>query len=125
FLNERTYFWPGTSIGPVADGIRFLGAHGSSIPSAIIRVQSMSLIEANAPATMHVATCNTGASWVDGSEKSRRTLDAFRPLPEYSNDPQAIVEVSFVNAARLPKCSEYSTKFLGPWDRFLAQRPME
>lgn len=61
FLNERIYFWPGTSIGPVADGIRMLAADGSTMTSVVIRVQSSSLIEANAYATMYVATCNTGA----------------------------------------------------------------
>ncbi len=118
FLNERTYFWPGTSIGPVTEGIRLLATHGSSLPAVVIRVQSMALLEANANATMHVATCNTGAAWMDGSGMSRRALDAFCPLPEYANDTRAIVEVSFVNAARLPKCSEYSAKLIGPWDHF-------
>jgi len=110
FLNERTYFWPGTSIGPVADGIRLLAVHGWSMPAVIIRVESKSLMQANEHASIQVATCNTGATWVDGSGKSRRSLDLFCRLPEYSDDPQSIVEVSFVDVARLPRCSEYSTE---------------
>jgi hypothetical protein len=109
FLNNRVYFWPGTSVGPIAEGVRLL-SHGSSVPSAIIRVDSKSLLESNEQAAILVATCNTGATWVNGSDKSLRALDLFRPLSEYSDDPRAIVEVSFINAARLPKCSEYLTK---------------
>jgi hypothetical protein len=116
FLNERAYFWPGTSTGPVADGIHLLAGHGSPMPAAMIRVGSKSLMELNEHAAIYVATCNTGASWADGSGKSRRAPDFFRPLPEYSGDSQAIVEVSFVKSARLPNCSEYSTTSVQGWE---------
>jgi hypothetical protein len=110
FLNERTYFWPGTSVGPVADGIRMLEAGGSSVPAAVIRVESESLMEANKHAAILVATCNTGAAWRGEDVKCRRALDLVRPLPDYPGDPGDIIEVSFVNAARLPRCSEYYTQ---------------
>jgi hypothetical protein len=106
FLNQRTYFWPGTSSGPVAEGIRMLEVRGPSVPAAVIRVGSRPLMEANKHATALVATFNTGKT---GSRKAnrRQAFDLVQPFTDYSKAAEDIIEVSFMNAVRLPKCSEY------------------
>jgi hypothetical protein len=88
---------------------------GSSVPAAVVRVESESLIKANKHAAILVATCNTGATRAGGDRKCRRALDLFRPIPNYLDDPADIIEVSFVNAARLPKGSEYYAQTVEAW----------
>ena len=115
FLNERAYFWPGTASGPIDDGLRLWASHIAGNPPAIIRVPSMSLVDANGCATMQVADCNTGASWMEGGRKSYRAPTRCRPVEEFSGDPEAIAEVSFHHAVRLPRCTQVAASYRGGW----------
>lgn len=115
FLNERTYFWPGTHEGPVADGLRMFAAHTASRPPIVIRAPTVALIEQNRNAEMLVATCNTGASWVDRNGKTSRARDAVVPLSKYSGNPCAIAELSYRAAAKLPRSCECSLHYFEEW----------
>lgn len=117
FLNQRTYFWPGTDAGPVADGLRLIAAHGALRPPIVIRTRTMSLIEENRNQTIQVATCNTGASWRRRDGKTWRARDAVVPLVKYVDDPSAIVELSYLSSARLPRDCEYSTPSVEGWQK--------
>jgi len=117
FLNQRTYFWPGTDAGPVADGLRLIAAHGALRPPIVIRTRTLSLIEENRNQTIQVATFNTGASWRLREGKSWRARDAVVPLAKYADDPGAIAELSYLSGARLPRDCEYSTPSHEGWHK--------
>lgn len=115
FLNERVFFWPGTSSGPIAEGIRLLAGHPATLPAVVIRIETKSLIETNEASVFQVATCNTGAAWLDGSKKSRRSFDLCCALASYTADPGAIIEISLPGSAILPGSAEYSVGGLDRW----------
>jgi hypothetical protein len=116
FLDKRAYFWPGTADGPTPEGMRFLIGH--AMPTeVVIRVDSKSLIEANDYAMIQVATCNTGAAWMNETGKSKRNFDLSNPLSAYQGNPNAIIEVSFWHGAALPAPTEYSSEGLRGWTR--------
>ena len=116
FLNERTYFWPGTHEGPVADGLRMFAAHATSRPPITIRARTVALIEQNQNAEILVATCNTGASWHDRDGKTWRRRDAVVPLSKYVGDPWAIAELSYRTAAQLPQGCQCSLRHFEGWE---------
>jgi len=119
FLNERTYFWPGTHEGPVPDGLRMFAVHDTSRPPVVIRSLTVALIEQNRSAEILVATCNTGASWRDDDKMTWRRRDAAVPLSKYAEAPEAVAELSYRAAAQLPRGCEYSLHHFEGWEELL------
>ena len=115
-LNARVYFWPGTVSGPVDDGLRMLD-HVGSARSQMIQVPSRSLICANAEVEVSVSTCNSGAAWVEGGQKSRRGPQVFQPAEGFAGRVSDIAEISFAGPVCLPKETRYARSPAGPWRR--------
>ena len=113
-LNSRVYFWPGTMSGPLEDGLRMFH-HAGRAPSTLIRVPSRSLIRANPEAAIHVSTCNTGAAWMEGGQKSRRGPQVFQPAGCFPGAAADIAEISFTGPVCLPRSTRYAPRPGGPW----------
>jgi hypothetical protein len=110
FLNAHVFFWPGTALGPTQDGMRMF-RRTSGLNSAMIRVASRSLLEANDGARVRLSTCNTGASWIVNEVKSQRGPSVFQLVERFAEPPSKIEEISFLGSVHLPKDSEYCTSF--------------
>jgi len=115
FLNERAYFWPGTASGPVDDALRLWASHAAGDPPAVVRVPSLWLVDANGDAALQVADCNTGASWMEGGRKAYRAPRRCRHVVDFSGDPEAVNEVSFRHAVRLPRSTQVAASCRGGW----------
>lgn len=113
FLNRRVYFWPGTSRGPVADGLRMLDKHRAR--AVLIRVPTRSLVEHNARTPISVSNCNTGASWLARGRKTSRTREHVQFLPQFRGDLDEVVELSYEDCALLPPTSDCADHLAGPW----------
>ena len=113
-LNAHVFFWPGTASGPTPDGVRMF-QRTTGVTSAIVRVPSRSLLEANESSLIDVSTCNTGASWVVDGKKSQRGLDVFQHAECFTDSPARIAEISFRGPVSLPDDSECSTGLGRPW----------
>jgi hypothetical protein len=113
-LNAHVFFWPGTASGPTHDGMRMF-ERTAGVKSAMIRVPSRSLLEANEGSLVHVSTCNTGASWVMHGKKSQRGLYVFQRAECFAEPPERIEEISFRGPVNLPDDCECSTGFGQRW----------
>jgi hypothetical protein len=118
-LNAHVFFWPGTFSGPTLDGVRMF-ERTAETRSAIIRVPSRSLLEANDSSLVDVSTCNTGASWVVEGKKSRRGLGVFQRAECFADSPARIAEISFRGPVSLPEDSECSRGFGRQWHLLFA-----
>ena len=112
YLNERTYFWPGTELGPVDDGVRLADVDAAAV---VIRVPSRALLEANATTPLEVSSCNSGAAWTVDGRRCRRGVDVFVPLDRFGHTAADIVEISFTHAVRLPPETRYRVAADSPW----------
>jgi hypothetical protein len=113
-LNSRVFFWPGTTSGPVDDGVRM--CNQAAAGSIILRVPCRSLVSANPSADVYISRCNTGAAWLDKGQKSRRGRAVFERINTFSGNPASIQEISFVDDIQLPSDTMKAASVAGPWD---------
>jgi hypothetical protein len=113
WLNARVFFWCGTSLGPVEDGVRMF--QRANDPSILLRVPTRSLIHANRKAEVYVSTCNTGAAWLVQGRRTRRGPEVFHSAFGFTGSSQQIVEVSFGEPVRLTSDTTYAATLTGPW----------
>jgi hypothetical protein len=113
-LNTHVFFWPGTASGPTPDGMRMF-QRKAGVKSAMLRVPSRSLLEANDGSLVHLSTCNTGASWVVDGKKSQRGLHVFQRAECFAEPPGRIEEISFRGPVNLPNDCECNTGFGERW----------
>jgi hypothetical protein len=119
-LNTHVFFWPGTASGPTLDGVRMF-QRTVGVKSAMIRVPTYSLFEANEGSIVHVSTCNTGASWVHEGKKSQRGIGVFQRAESFADPPERIEEIMFRGSVNLPDDSECSTGIGQRWCSLFAQ----
>jgi O-acetyl-ADP-ribose deacetylase (regulator of RNase III) len=113
-LNSRVFFWPGTTAGPVEDGVRMFDKESAG--SILLTVPFRSLVDANPQAKLYVSTCNTGAAWRNNGRKTRRGQHVFEPVHTFSGYPGDIMEISFVaDELELPSKVNYAPSLAGPW----------
>jgi hypothetical protein len=122
-LNERVFFWPGTTLGPTQDGMRMF-QQTSQVNSAMIRVPSRSLFDSNEGSPIHLSTCNTGASWIVNGKKSQRGPNVFQNAGSFVEPAGRIEEISIIGSVSLPDDSEYCASFGERW-RSLFEAPKD
>lgn len=120
-LNTHVFFWPGTASGPTHDGLRMF-QRTAGVKSAMIRVLSRSLLQANEGSLVHLSTCNTGAAWVVEGKKSQRGLGVFQRAECFAEPPERIEEISFRSSVNLPEDTVYSTGIGQRWRLLFAQK---
>jgi hypothetical protein len=119
-LNTHVFFWPGTASGPTLDGVRIF-RQTAGVKSAMIRVPTRSLLEANEGSIVHLSTCNTGASWVGEGKKSQRGIGVFQRAESFAEPPERIEEIMFRGSVNLPDDSECSTGIGQRWRSLFAR----
>lgn len=113
-LNDKVFFWPGTSAGPISYGIRHYERYASDGP-ALLRLSSSRVMAANPTATPLFCRYNSGSPrWSNGvaSPRGPRTFVACNDA-EFS--AAQVVECVFSEEVRLPDFTEVATSFVGPW----------
>lgn len=115
FLNSRTYFSPGQGTIP-ADATLSLFER-SLLPSVALQVPTRSLFCVNDLRITTISKCNSGASWLDGGNRSHRSISSFVAPDIFTGGVADIVEVSLEGPARLPGDTRYSLRPTGPWLR--------
>jgi hypothetical protein len=113
-LNSRTFFWPGTASGPVADGRRMFERRDGP-RSIVIRVPTRALFEANAFVPFDFSACNSGAAWVENGRKTYRAPELFKPHERFAQGAREIWEISSRASVVLPADSACSDRFDGCW----------
>lgn len=117
-LNSYVFFWPGTTLGPISDGLRMF-ERTNGTPAVIIRVPTASLIGTNGASPKYVTTCNTGKTWTERGMRVRRDPQVFQCLNAFSGQPASIREICFKGEIRFPDDAELGTGPAGPWTKLL------
>lgn len=113
-LNERVFFWPGTSSGPISYGVRHYERYRGEAP-AILRVATADLIEENGHSPPLFCRYNSGSPRCSNGRKSPRTARTFMGAGDADFGIGGIVEVTFVGEVRLPPRVEVGGAPGGPW----------
>jgi hypothetical protein len=120
YLNSRTYFSPGQEMIPT-DSVLSLFER-TLLPSVVMQIPTWSLLRMNDPRIVTISKCNSGASWLDGGKRSRRSLSSFVAPVSFVGAAAEIVEVSIEGPAQLPGDTRYSLRPRGPWLRLFPGR---
>lgn len=116
YLNEKVFFWPGTSDGPIAYGVRHYERYRVEAP-AIIRVPTASIFDANCGFAPLFCRYNSGSPRCSNGQPSPRSLKTFSPADEVEFAAALVVEVVYEQAAVLPGDAEIGQALAGPWRR--------
>jgi hypothetical protein len=109
YLNSRTYFFPGGA-RPSASAIWLWRKSDSDSPSIILRIPTLSLIEANIERELLVADCSVGATWSESRTKITRRTDEFQCLSIYAGPPSRLVELSMLECTYLPDDTAFAMR---------------
>ncbi len=113
-LNRRVFFWPGTSDHPIASGVNHFRRYQGEQPS-ILRVESQSLIVANAGSYPEYSRYNSGAPRWAHELPSPRGPNTFLPGPRFERSPCDVREVTFLVEIKLPIDTMVGRTPAGPW----------
>lgn len=113
-LNERVFFWPGVSGGPISSGQRHYERYASEKP-VIIRVKTEDLLAANSSATPLFCKYNSGSPRTTQGSGSPRGNNTFVECDRAAYAASNVVEVTFLNSVTLPPCIWSSGSPCGPW----------
>lgn len=113
-LNERVFFWPGTSSQPIPYGRRHFARYSSERP-VMLRVLTRSILAANPDAAVEFCKFNSGSPRWSGGRPSPRGASTFRSAAEAPFRASEVVEVTFLNAVTLPPDTELGSAPHGPW----------
>jgi len=105
-LNERVYFWPGTTAGPIASGVNHFTRYAvkEREDCVVLVIPSASLLAANPTLPPLFSRCNSGSPRHNPkSGKQPRGPHTFRPAEQFEGTARDIVEVTFAGPVRLPK----------------------
>jgi len=87
------------------------------LPSVVLQIPTWSLFRMNDSRILTVSNCNSGASWLNGGNGSRRDLNSFVVPASFVGGAAEIVEISLEGPAQLPSDTRYSLRPMGPWLR--------
>lgn len=113
-LNQKVFFWPGTSRGPISYGVRHYDRYREEAP-AIIRVSTASIVDANNGNPPLFCRYNSGSPRCSNGQLSPRSLMTFRPAVQVEFGVARVVEVVFEEVAVLPGDAEIGQAPSGPW----------
>lgn len=113
-LNERVFFWPGTSIGPIGYGKRHYKRYIEENPS-ILRVSTQALFGTNLDVSPTFCRYNSGSPRCSKGVGSPRGAKTFVVASEADFTPNKVVEVTYSDRVTLPDVVEFSNSVSGPW----------
>jgi hypothetical protein len=113
-LNERVFFWPGSSAGPISYGVRHFLRYREESPH-ILRMLLVDLMIANPTSPPQFCRFNSGSPRCSQGRGSLRGPSTFLGAEEADFPPSSVVEVTFLNRVTLPPCIELAVSPGGPW----------
>lgn len=115
-LNQKVFFWPGTSRGPISYGLRHYERYRSEEP-AIIRVPTTSIFNANKNDDRPPLFCrfNSGSPRCSNGQPSPRSPMTFGRAAQVEFGVSRVVEVAFNDVAALPMDAQIGRAPMGPW----------
>ena len=115
-LNERVFFWPGCSDGPIPSGVRHFDRYRHEDP-VLLRIRTEELLLLNNGKDPLFCRYNSGAPRCSGGVGSPRGPDTFVRCDVATFTASQVVEVTFVDSVRLPDRIERADSVRGPWKR--------
>jgi hypothetical protein len=113
-LNNRVFFWPGSSSGPIEYGVRHFNRYQAETPT-ILRIRLASLLDMNQGLAFEVCRYNSGSPrWSRGIAAPRGALTFVDPAQANFSASQ-IVEITVAGPVKLPRDLEIGTAPTGPW----------
>lgn len=113
-LNQKVFFWPGTSRGPIAYGIRHYERYREEAP-VILRIPTVSMFAANDGHPPLFCRFNSGSPRCSYGQPSPRSPETFQPAVQAAFGAARVVEVVFDFSAVLPGDAEVGLSPSGPW----------
>jgi hypothetical protein len=107
-LNRHVFFWPGRAEGPIKNGRRLFDAYEGA-GSAVLRIPSVALIEANERVQPLFCAFNSGAPRMNGGRRAPRGPGLFAAASTFPRRASEVVELVFRGAVRLPDRTEIMT----------------
>ena len=114
-LNSRVFMWAGTEIGPCKSGRNHIRKYQDEGSVFILRAPTRTLIELNDIDSLEITYCNSGSARRNNGQRVKRGRSTFMRLDQATRQPGEIVEITFLNSARLPRETEYARELAGPW----------
>lgn len=118
-LSRRVFFWSGWADRPVRSGRAAIEAYRAT--DRVIRVPFHDIAGQERP---FFSCCNSGAPRMHDGRPAYRGPDTFLLCGDCSFPPSAVVEVTFVEAVRLPESAEIAASVGGPWVRLIGDPPV-
>jgi len=117
-LNEKVFFWPGTTTGPISYGVRHFNRYIDESP-VLIRASTHSLFNKNSNEVPLFCQYNSGSPrWANG-RPSPRSPRTFCSADEAQFSAARVVEVVIKSNATLPEDSQFARHPDGPWESLL------
>lgn len=113
-LNRRVFFWPGTSVGPIAYGVRHFERYANERP-VILRVPCADILAGNAKNLPFFCKYNSGSPRCTNGVGSPRGPATFVKCNKATFRPSQVVEVTFQRQVALPHSVEISDSPYGGW----------
>jgi len=113
-LNERVFFWPGKTDGPIDYGERHFERYVDDQP-VILRVSTAAIFSANSSVSPLFCRYNSGSPRCSKGLGSPRGPDTFVVSDDADFTPSAAVEVTFETQVSLPARVEIADSIFGPW----------
>ena len=113
-LNSRVFFWPGTTAGPIAYGVRHFKRYVDEKP-VLLRVLLVDLVAVNSATSPEFCRFNSGSPrWTRGVP-SPRGPETFVRAGHARFRAAQVVEVTFPGRVVLPWNAEVGPSPQGPW----------
>jgi hypothetical protein len=113
-LNERVFFWPGTTNGPISYGVRHFRRYADESP-VLLRVATKELFEKNSDITAQYCKYNSGSPRCTQGKGSSRGPETFMLSTKARYTPCNVVEVTFEKRVILPSQVQLADTLNGPW----------
>lgn len=113
-LNERVFFWPGKSTGPISYGVRHFERYADEQP-AMLRISTADLFASNSNFSPLFCRFNSGSPRCSNGVGSPRGPNTFVTCSQANFTPSKVVEVIFAGKVNLPTVIEIAESFNGPW----------
>lgn len=110
-LNRRVFFWSGWPDRPIPPGRRALVHYSAS--DVILRLPFLDVAENHTP---YFSRCNSGATRKQHGKPVPRGPSTFRRADDCDFPPVKVVEITFMQAVRLPRSCEVAYSVRGPWE---------
>jgi hypothetical protein len=110
-LNERVFFWPGTSAGPISYGIRHFRRYASENP-LMLRIPTSSVAYEK---RLQVCGFNSGSPRCTSGHGSKRGPNTFVPPKHWMSTASRIIEVVIKDEIDLPVSTEINDGSSKEW----------